>query len=240
VIPVEHIHRFDTHESMSIAAAEHISDIIFQSIAMRGATYIALAGGTTPKDTYTHLGDRLSAKRHQLPCDAIHFAVTDERIVPYDDRSNNSRMIALSLMRQLPETLATLHKPDTALSNPATVAADYQTVLKNIFPADQTTPVFDLIILGVGDDGHTASVFPDQLDDQNTDKWVIPVPKSISRPQHRITLTLPVINAAKHILFLISGQNKQHALNSLVSDSGTSPAALVQPGNGTVTLFLSI
>lgn len=173
---------------------------------------IALAGGSTPRALYERL-----ATSEALPWRDIDLWFGDERCVPPDHEASNYRMAYEALLSRVP---ARVHR----MPGESCDAAAYETGLRAAFgPA---TPVFDLVLLGLGEDGHTASLFPGDAALSEQERLV----RQVERPDHaRLTLTLPVLSAARCALFLVTGAAKREALASLMAD-GDSPAARVQAG----------
>jgi 6-phosphogluconolactonase len=186
-----------------------------------------LAGGSTPKATYGILA-RDYAER--IDWSRVHVFFGDERNVPPDHEDANYRMAREALLDHVP--IGGVHRMRGELP-PDEAAAAYEVELREFFGAEKL-PRFDLILLGIGGDGHTASLFPETPALEVHDRWVVanPVPKLDTT---RITLTVPVINAARSVVFLAAGKDKAEALKEILegdADPREYPAKLVQPLGG--------
>lgn len=211
----------DSGDDLARQAAETIASCLDLALAQRNRAQIALAGGTTPRACYEKLG------AEHLPWDRIDVLLGDERWVPADHPDSNARMIDESLRAQGPGSKASFHPVPTAAPSPAEGCRLYGELLRQLCPGDP--PTLDLVLLGLGDDGHTASLFPGTAAAANAhDLVTVGEGKGLAR----ITLTAPVLSAARQVLFLVSGAGKQQALRRLL-DPGESPqrtpARLVQP-----------
>ncbi len=216
-------------ESLSVAAAELFLERANQATKEHSQFSIALSGGNTPRRTYELLGE--PPFQNQLPWEKIHIFWGDERCVPLDDPRSNAHMVNKILLEKVPIPSDQVH-PITCVGNPARAAKDYEKLLRGFFQ-DQP-PRFDLVLLGMGGDGHTASLFPGTSVLKEKERWVFEVFVP-GQDFHRVTLTVPVINFAATVIFLISGSDKAHALRGVLEDSpdrGRFPAKLVNPVNG--------
>lgn len=209
-------------------------EISRQSVAEKGWFAVALSGGRTPSDFY----QRLAACQHPLLWDQTHIFFADERFVPPDDKASNYRMINNHLLSRIAMPKKNIHPVLTEGVSLEESAKKYEADMRTFFKIeDNDTPVFDLIILGIGEDGHTASLFPNTAALQETKRIAIPVIVDAS-PSERITLSLGVINNAQNICFLVTGTSKAAAIKAILEDKASAlPAALVKPVQGTV-LFL--
>jgi 6-phosphogluconolactonase len=209
-------------------AAEQVATCIDLALAERDRAQIALCGGQTPRATYNHLG------AEHLPWDRVDVLLGDERWVPLDDPASNALMLRETLLGQAPAREARFHPVPTDRPSPDESAAAYAEVLASLCPGDP--PRFDLVLLGLGDDGHTASLFPGTDATRVTDRWVT---VGTGKGLPRITLTAPVLCAARKVIFLVAGEGKREALRRLMDPTETSertPARLVQPRNEIVIL----
>jgi 6-phosphogluconolactonase len=182
------------------AAGEFVT-LAGQALQAGSRFSVALAGGSTPRQLYT----RLTASR--LDWKKIHFFWGDERCLPPDHKDSNYRMAQEALLSHIPVPLENIHRIPGEL--PVKDAArEYAEDLRRYFGS--LTPRFDLVLLGLGSDGHTASLFPGKPTVNETTRWVAAVVHDIPPPPlvDRVTLTLPVLNAAAHVLFLVSGMEK--------------------------------
>jgi 6-phosphogluconolactonase len=204
------------------------------SVAEKGIFTVALSGGRTPIDFY----QRLAACPHPLPWDRIHVFFADERFVPHDDKVSNYHMINEHLLGHIPIPKENIHPVlvDGVLLEES--ANNYEADIRTFFEIGKNDiPVFDLIMLGIGANGHTASLFPGTALLQETKRLAIPVIAE-SLPSERVSLSLVVINNAKNICFLVTSKSKAVVLKDIIENrDSTLPAALVKPTQGTV-LFL--
>jgi 6-phosphogluconolactonase len=195
----------------STALIDRAYDYVFRqlqsAIATHGRATIALSGGSTPKPLYERLATA------DLDWDKLHVFWGDERYVPSDHPDSNERMARLAWLDRVPFPAANLHPVPTGAADPAVDAAAYAQTLQDFFqPASPEFPQFDVMLLGMGDDGHTASLFPGTAALEVCDRLVTVGAKA---GEPRITLTLPVINQAALILFVVAGANKQTALSQI-------------------------
>ncbi len=194
------------------------------AISQRDIATIALAGGSTPKPLYEKLAEQ------DLPWDKIHVFWGDERYVPADHPDSNQGMARHAWLDKVPLPAANIHPMSTSASDPAAAAAQHEVELQAFFKlSDGTFPAFDIILLGIGDDGHTASLFPHTEALQVRDR-LITVGNKDGQP--RITFTAPSINHAHAVLFLVAGASKRHALDHIFAsedDDMLYPARLIQP-----------
>lgn len=209
-------------------AAEQVASFIDLALAQRDRAQIALCGGRTPENAYIRLGGE------HLPWERVDVLLGDERWVPADDPASNARLIGRTLLSQPPARQARFHPVPTTLPTPEEGAEAYAELIRRLCPGDP--PRFDLILLGLGDDGHTASLFPGTAATTVVDA---PVAVGSGKGLPRITLTAPVLSAARKVVFLVSGADKREALRRLM-DPGESPertpARLVCPGSEVVIL----
>ena len=229
----------DTTEAVSEAAAESITGTVIGAVAAHGRCSLALAGGRTPKDTYALLAGRC---RDKIPWPSVHLFWGDERCVPPVDPDSNFRMASEMLLERIPIPPGNVHR--ILGERPPELAAEaYERELRVFFPAGASLPAFDLVILGVGADGHTASLFPGSSALEESKRWVMAVEAPGGVPcRHRVTLTLPAINASKGVLFLITGADKGRTLRDLCRDSvipAATPAGRVCP-EGDLRVFADV
>lgn len=204
------------------------------SVAEKGWFAVALSGGSTPIDFY----QQLAVCPHPLPWDKTHIFLADERFVPPDDRDSNYRMINEHLLSRIVIFKENIHPILTQGFTIEVSAEKYEADIRTFFKiGDADIPVFDLIILGIGKDGHTASLFPGTASLQETKRLAIPVIADAS-PAERISLSFGVINNAHNICFLVTGSSKAAVIREIIEDNKRMlPAAQVRPARGTV-LFL--
>lgn len=219
-------------ESVSREAAQRFVSAAAEKLADRRATFtVALAGGSTPRRLYELLAG--SPFQSKIPWARIHFFWGDERLVPLDHADSNFRMAHEALLRHVPVQPGNLHTIPTNL--PADQAAQaYEQTLRAHF-GRWGLPRFDLVLLGVGADGHTASLFPGSAALAEKDRLVMPHSRGVDQPA-RVTVTLPVFNNASRVHFLVTGKPKASALRAAL-ERGTLPVQRVQPKKGEL-LFL--
>jgi len=220
-------------QAIARAAAERVQRAAAQATAARGRFSLVLAGGSTPKALY-----ELLALAPELPWDRTDLFFGDERAVPPDHPDSNARMAELALLHQPFVPKANVHRLRGEL-DPVAAAHDYESRLRWKFP-DVDFPSFDLVLLGLGPDGHTASLFPHSPALREQSRWVSAnwVEKLAAT---RLTLTYPVFNAAREVLFLVAGSEKALALRQLLDEAGSvedTPARGISPMSGTTTLLV--
>jgi 6-phosphogluconolactonase len=208
------------------ALAKAAAERVLARIAANGdRVAICLTGGSSPKQLYQLLAT--NAYRRQIPWDRVHWFIGDERFVPADDPLNNMGMARrIFLDRCAP--VANIHPIPTDRGTPEEAARHYESELKSFYGADKlesARPLFDVVLMGVGPDGHTASLFPDYPAVAETDRWVVGVPKAHVEPfVPRVTLTLPALGSCREMLFEVSGSEKR-AILTRVLDGENLPAS---------------
>ncbi|MCP9926929.1 6-phosphogluconolactonase [Cyanobium sp. CH-040] len=208
-------------EAMARRCSETIASAIDLALAERDRCQIALAGGRTPAATYRQLG------QEHLPWERVDLLLGDERWVPVEAEASNARLLRETLMAGGPGREARLHPVPTHLASPAEGARAYAQTLAKL--CGEHPPVLDLVLLGLGEDGHTASLFPGTAATAVTDQTVT---VSEGKGLPRITLTAPVLSAARRVVFLVSGADKCEALGRLLDAAESverTPARLVRP-----------
>jgi len=223
------------YDTLSKNAAEHIFQLIQSTLVDQDRFTLALAGGSTPAKLYDLLGS-LYAER--IPWEKVYLFWGDERNVPHDHQNSNHRSAKEHLLDKIEIPTENVFPVPVAPSSVSTAAQEYENQLREFFQTD--LPKFDLILLGIGDDGHTASLFPGSEAINEEKKWVAPTTAPIE-PKERITLTFPVLNNAKNVYFLAHGKSKSAAVNNALSDDigkNVCPAAYVQPDEGEVLWWL--
>ena len=221
----------DTKE-LSQKAAEEFIRLAQEAAARTGRFTVALSGGSTPRALYSLLASPGYCER--IPWSQVHLYFGDERCVPPQHADSNFRMVQETLLANITLPRENFHRIAGEL-DPAVAAADYEQQLRKLFgvPAS-AVPRFDLILLGLGVEGHTASLFPgsDALDDRQH----LVVATFVEKLQaHRVTLTLPVINHAAQVIFLVAGKDKAPVVKQIVGalpEAAELPAARVQPIDG--------
>jgi 6-phosphogluconolactonase len=227
---------FADPEATASAAARRIVELARAAIDERGAFSIALSGGSTPRRIYELLaGDEF---REQVEWESIHVFFGDERTVPADSAESNYRMANEALLSRVPVPKENVHRIE-GVGDAAANASAYESAMRGFF-GDADWPRFDLVMLGMGDDGHTASLFPDTVALSERRAWV--VANWVEKFQTwRITLTAPAINAARHVLFLVNGAGKAGRLREVLKgerDPARLPSQLIAPREGTLEWFI--
>jgi len=204
------------------------TEIIRQSVSQRGRATIALSGGQTPVEFYSKLSN---IKDSDLWVNS-HVFLADERFVSTQDKDSNFRMISENLLNFVDIPQDNLHPVNCEAKNIEAVADQYTSVLENFLEFRRNElPCFDLILLGLGDDGHTASLFPDDENYAVGNRLILPV--SINRlKEERVSLSLPVINNADHCIFMVLGANKADIVQRLIEKNEDCPASQVKPSAG--------
>lgn len=207
-------------------------DRISTAIAERGVCAIALAGGSTPKPLYEAIS------KQSLPWDKIHVFWGDERYVAPEHPDSNQLMARTAWLNKVPIPDTNIHPIATNETDPSVAASKYEQELLEFFQLSPgELPVFDIILLGIGDDGHTASLFPHTAALKVSDRAVTVGNKD---GQPRITFTYTLINQARCVIFLVAGASKRSALAQIfapVADASTYPSRLIQP-QGTLCWLL--
>ena len=225
---------YETAESLVDAAANRIAALAAEAIQGRGRFSIALAGGRTPLPVY----ERLARSPHAEAVDWHHVHVfwSDERCVPLGDSRSNARAATEAWLDRVGIPEAQIHRIEG--EQPPFEGADaYETALREFLGPGGA---LDLILLGMGDDGHTASLFPRHQALQETQRWILPVHVP-AEPPWRITMTLPIIHRARHRLFMVTGASKAEALQHVITGAPL-PAGLASHGprmkSGSSTWFV--
>ena len=215
--------------SLSRAVLEETFPIIQEAVTKRGRFAIALSGGHTPGKMYS-LWAQTEQYRNKTPWDRVHLFWSDERFVPADDPRSNYHMARETLISQVPIPAQNVHPMPTNLSSPEECARAYETVLLNFFGSEP--PAFDVQLLGIGDEGHTASLFPGSPELGEKVRWVAAV-RVAAEPPQRITLTPVVLNQGRNTFFLVAGEGKRAILSAirdeLASKPSQYPAARIHP-----------
>lgn len=227
-----------TPQELFSAAAEEVMRTATDAVAQRGRFTIALSGGSTPKNLYNLLATNA---RTALPWDQMYFFFGDERHVPPTDPESNYRMANEAMLSKVPVPTANVFRFAAENPDAAAVADEYQKTIEKFFQLKSgEIPQFDLILLGMGPDGHTASLFPGTAGLHEKSRLVIAnwVEKLKT---HRLSLTLPVLNASRCVAFLVSGTDKAGVLKTVLEENVPGeqyPAKLVRPTDGNLIWFL--
>jgi 6-phosphogluconolactonase len=220
--------------------AQYFVEMAGEAVAAQGRARIAISGGSTPKAAFQLLADPSQPWRARMPWDKLDLFWVDERVVPPDHIDSNYRMTREALLDHVPLRPEQVHRMEGELE-PALAASRYESDLRNTFRLEGAeSPRFDLIALGMGDDGHTASLFPHTGAIHEMSRLVTAnhVPQ---KDTWRITLTWPLINHASSVFFLISGQDKAFVLKEVLTgprDLERLPSQLIWPASGILTLIL--
>lgn len=225
----------DDPSQMATAAADWILDAARQAAAASGRFRIALAGGSTPRLLYQALAASPRRERGEWEHWEVFFG--DERAVPPDDPSSNYRLARENLLDHVLIPPAQVHRMQAERADLDAAAAEYSAILASTCPPWRAArvPRLDCVLLGVGENGHTASLFPGEASLEVHDRWAVRA-RAGYPPYDRITLTLPVLNAAARVAFLVTGSAKGDALRGVVR--GSVPAAGVRPPDGELRWFL--
>jgi 6-phosphogluconolactonase len=218
------------------AVARRVADwLLAAALAKTGAFAVALSGGSTPRPCYEHLAG--PAYRDAFPWSRTHWFWGDERFVPHDDPLSNYRMAHLALLSRAPIPAANIHPIRTEGLGPDAAASAYERELKLFYGADRLDParaLFDVNLLGLGPDGHTASLFPGTEVLAERERWVAAVIGA--KEEARITLTYPALESGRQVAFLVTGKDKRAIFARLRRGDGLLPAARLHPA-GTLWLF---
>jgi 6-phosphogluconolactonase len=244
------VREFANIQQASSAAVKHIMDLAVSAVRDKGYCTIVLAGGSTPRRTYELLS--ADANAEQMPWQQSHFFWGDERWLAANHPDSNFCMADKALLSRVPIPAHNIHRITTGHKNPETGAELYEKHLRDFFHLmgraemkshveDMTIPNFDLVLLGMGTDGHTASLFPGSSLLEEKKKWVAAVPEGAgSPPVARITLTLPLLNGAENVVFLISGSRKRAILDTILTRPKEAeelyPAARIKPAGNLIWL----
>jgi 6-phosphogluconolactonase len=213
---------FPDLDALSAEAAERIVAIARESVEARGRFSIALAGGNTPKRT-----NRLLVERHraQIEWPSWQILFGDERFVPWDDDRSNYKMARDTLLSGAPLAKANVHPIPTDVPTPADAAEAYDEVLRRVLVNGAGDGAIDLVLLGVGPDGHTASLFPGSPVLAERIRWAraVDAPTTVEPAVPRVTLTLPILNAARNVIFLVAGSDKRPVIAEILQGADAAP-----------------
>jgi 6-phosphogluconolactonase len=213
----------------SKALAHHVAEWLCGLAQVSDRTFaVSLSGGSTPRRLYELLAAPEIALR--FPWSRVHWFWGDERFLPHDHPDSNYRMARDAFLSRVPVPEDNIHAIPTEGSSPEQAAASYETTLKRFYGSDTLAPdrpLFDVTLLGVGENGHTASLFPGQLALQETQRWVVAVIGVM--PEPRITLTYPALDSSRQVAFVVTGKEKRGIVARAQSGDRTIPASLVRP-----------
>ncbi len=218
-------------ESLGRAAADMFVAFAAEYIEEKERFVAAVSGGSTPIKLFSLLAS--GDYRDRIDWRYVHFFLADERFVPADHEDSNYRVLNENLLSKIPIPSENLHAVRTDVSSVSLAAALYEDDIRSFFGiSGYTLPQFDLILLGIGEDGHTASLFPGSDALAERDRLAISVIDQ-THEHPRVTLSLPVINNAENVIFLISGEQKALITKRVLEErDDTLPASLVRPENG--------
>jgi len=232
-----HIAIYDDKHTLSQHAAEYIMRIAQESIDLHGRFTFALTGGTTPGEVYSLLGSE--PIRSQIDWQLVHIFWGDERCVPYNNPESNFYLAQEVLLNNVAIPKSQIHPVPADQIDRDAASQGYTVEMQHAFGSNGI-PSFDLIHLGMGPEGHTASLFPHQASLHEKHRLVMPV--SVPKPPpDRLTFTPPLLNAAKNVLFLVTGSEKADALHAVLEGEyqpDEYPAQIVRPTNGEVVWML--
>lgn len=230
------LHLFEDKTELSTAVADLFVKVSQEAVKKKGRFTVALTGGSSPVQLYTLLAQ--SPYKEQVPWQQTFVFWGDERWVPLNDERSNAKMAFDTFLNQVPVPKEQVYPMWEENTTPEAFAQKYEQLLQQHF--GKAAPEFDLILLGMGDDGHTASLFPGTAVLQEKSRWVQAYylePQSM----YRVTLTAPLINQAKVICFMTFGENKAPALYEVLEGDRNSdkyPSQLIQPLNGEIHWFI--
>jgi 6-phosphogluconolactonase len=231
------VRSFDTLADLGSAVAEDVVRIAHDAIALRGRFTLVLAGGQTPRALYRRLAS--PAMRERIAWASVHVFWGDERYVPHSDPLSNVRMAREALLDHVPCPPDQVHPMPTSMASADEAALAYERTLRQFFgPAP---PVFDLVLLGLGADGHTASLFPHSPALRESTRQVLAV-TAAADPPVRLTLTLPPLIGATRIFVVAAGADKHAALGHVLApgaDADRYPAAALRAANGRLTWWVA-
>jgi 6-phosphogluconolactonase len=230
---------FADRDALSIALADHVVRLANMAILSRGRFCVALSGGSLMDILGPPLSD--SPLRDTVNWSGWHVFWVDERWVPRDSPASNYGLAQRQLFNRVRIPAKQVHASDDSRS-PIETARAYESAMATVFqPEADPMPRFDLVLLGIGEDGHTASLFPSHPATDETRRWVVPVFGSPKPPPIRISLTLPVINNARQVVFVAAGSGKANILSKVLNYTVPQPqlpARRVNPSTGELQWFI--
>ena len=227
----------ETAHDLAEAAARTIVRAAREAVAARGRFLIALAGGETPRETYARLAE--APLRDEMPWDRTWVFFGDERAVPPDHKESNYGMAREALLAAVPLPADHIVRMRAESEDQDAAAAEYAARMLAVFgSAAGEVPRFDLVLLGLGIDGHTASLFPNSAALRESARWVVSVHATAAAIPRRLTMTLPVFNAARHVAFLSAGPEKAKVVRAALQNGAVVPAAMVRPHDGSLEWLL--
>lgn len=229
------LHIYKDVEELNTAACGWISEYIMATLEKKARFTIALSGGNTPKKLHTTLA--ASPYKERIDWSKMHIFWGDERAVPFEDERNNAKMAYDTLLNAVPVPGSQIHIMRTDIS-PEDAALEYDKILHSYF--DETQTSFDLVLLGMGDDGHTLSLFPGTEIVHEKNYWTRAFMLT-SQNMYRISLTAPIVNRSAAIAFLVVGSSKAKALRKVLEgdfEPDMYPSQVISPENGELHWFI--
>lgn len=223
------VRAFDGLDALSEDAVDEIVRVAARSVAERGRFSIALSGGSTPKRAY-----ELLAKRPDIDWTRVEIFFGDERFVPPDDPRSNYKMAREALLDHVPVPAGNVHAIPTRAATAEAAAEQYDRTLRDRLGGNDAGVTVDLALLGLGPDGHTASLFPGDATVSEQTRWAVAVgaPTTVQPPVPRISATLPFLNAARMAIFLIAGADKRPVIAKILGKAPGAdqyPAGMIAP-----------
>lgn len=235
-----HVLIFKDQKALDQAVAHQFLDVTRQAVFERGQALVVLSGGNTPKGFFELLHQAPFKKK--VHWSKIHFFWADERCVSADDPESNYGQAEKLLLAYVPVPHSNVHPVDGLLP-PERAAEDYRVLLKSMAQDDADWPRFDWVLLGMGTDGHTASLFPGQKDARERDQAAIATSAAYQgRPSHRVSLTPAILNDARQVTLMVSGEEKAQILSRVLKgepDPFNLPVQRIQPHDGTLSWMLT-
>jgi 6-phosphogluconolactonase len=237
--PAHHLHVVADPPAVAQAGARLWVDTVRHALAARGIFHVALAGGSTPRDVHKAV---MAQADLDFAWHRTHVYWSDERAVPPADEQSNYGMADESLLCGVPLPPGQIHRmPADAEDLEAAARAYAATLARELAPAPHAPPTLDLVWLGLGEDGHTASLFPGSPTLKVRDRWVAAVTDAAKPPARRLTLTLPVLDAARRVAFVVTGRGKADIVRDVIEgplDPDRLPAQAVRPAPGRLIWLL--
>jgi 6-phosphogluconolactonase len=236
-----HLHVFKTANEFDHSIADWIVDCIAEALQKQDRFTWVLSGGNTPKALYELLA--VTPYREKIAWEKLHIFWGDERYVPFNDSRKNAKMAYETLLNHVPIPASQIHVMQTENISPEKSAEEYEKILHEYFPATTNTlplATFDLVLLGMGDDGHVLSLFPGTAVVHEEKKWATSLWLE-AQNMNRITLTKTAVNKSKQIAFLTTGANKAHALKEVLQghyNPDLYPSQEIKPENGDLHWFV--
>jgi 6-phosphogluconolactonase len=218
--------RFPDAAALATAAADEIAARVAEGLAARNAFSLVLAGGGTPQKTYEALVARHGSS---TAWNRVHVFFGDERCVAPDDAQSNYAMARTALLARVAIPATNVHRMRAEVDPPSRAADEHERELRAFFGGAAAFPAFDLVLLGVGEDGHTASLFPGHEALSESKRWVVAVRTEAKPPPWRLSLSLPALCAARDVIVLATGAGKRTVVAGVRAGGATYPSARVRP-----------